>query len=322
MRNDQGGHSDFCNPHSAFKRMSRLTISTPADFSLAATVVSHGWYVMPPFRWDAGRGVLHRVEAFDGAGAFDIAIRHEGGKPVVESKRHFPPHPDVLRARLRRMLQLDLELGEFHALCEKRKSHRPVAEAKFGRLLCGSTLFEDAVKIIATTNTAWAQTVRMTTLLVEACGEPAASGARAFPTAGRVAAFGEAALREQCRMGYRAPYVRALAEGIVCGEIDLREIANATLATEELFKSYRKLPGIGPYGSAHLLAMDGRHDYIAIDTEFRAHVRRKHIRRGEPTDAEMLALYDRWGRWKYMGYWSELWFDLSRKVEAGKEKRK
>jgi len=302
--------------------MSRLTLPTPADFSLATTVVSHGWYVMPPFRWDADRGVLHRVEAFDGAGAFDISIRHDGGRLVVESKRDFAPYRDELRARLRRMLQLDLELGEFHALCEKRKSHRAVAETKFGRLLCGSTLFEDAVKIIATTNTAWGQTVRMTTLLVEACGEPSPSGAHAFPTPERVAAFGEAALRERCRMGYRAPYVRSLAEGIVSGEIDLGEIANATLATEELFKSYRRLPGIGPYGSAHLLAMDGRHDYIAIDTEFRAHVKRRHLRGAEASDADMLALYERWGRWKYMGYWSELWFDLSRKVEAGSEKRK
>jgi N-glycosylase/DNA lyase len=302
--------------------MSRLTLSAPTDFSFESTVVSHGWYVMPPFRWDAGRGVLHRTESFDGAGAIDLAIRFAGGKLVVDAKADLSPLRDELRARLRRMFQLHLELGEFHALCAKRKSHRAVAEARFGRLLCGSTLFEDAVKIIATTNTAWAQTVRMTTLLVEACGEPSASGSRAFPTPARVAELGEAALRERCRMGYRAPYVAALARGIVGGEIDLGAIADAALPTEALFKSYRRLPGIGPYGSAHLLAMDGRHDYIAVDTEFRAHVRRRHLRRGEPTDAEMLALYERWGRWKYMGYWSELWMDLARKVESVRRKRK
>jgi 3-methyladenine DNA glycosylase/8-oxoguanine DNA glycosylase len=301
--------------------MSRLTLNVPADFSLEATVVSHGWYVMPPFRWDASKCVLHRVESFDGAGALELSIRASEGKLVVESKRDLAPFRDELRARLRRMFQLDLELGEFHALCAKRKSHRAVAEAKFGRLLCGSTLFEDAVKIIATTNTAWAQTVRMVTLLVEACGEPSASGARAFPSPDRVAAFGEAALRERCRMGYRAPYVLTLAREIVSGELDLGEIANHALATEALFKSYRRLPGIGPYGSAHLLAMDGRHDYVAVDTEFRSFVRRRHFRGGEASDSEMLAIYERWGRWKYMGYWSELWLDLSRKVERGAKKR-
>lgn len=314
-------HSALRNPHFAFT-MSRLTIAAPADFSLESTVVSHGWYVMPPFRWDAERGVLHRIESFEGVGAIEISIRFDSGKLVVESKRNIAPLREELRTRIRRMLQLDLQLGEFHALCGKRKSHRAVVEAKFGRLLCGSTLFEDAVKIVATTNTVWAQTVRMVTLLVEACGEPSASGGRAFPIPAQVAAFGESELRERCRMGYRAPYVRALAEGIVSGELDLAEIANGALSTEELFKSYRRLPGIGPYGSAHLLAMDGRHDRIAVDTEFRAHVRRRHLRGAEASDNEMLALYERWGRWKYMGYWSELWFDLRRKVESGGTKRK
>ncbi len=300
--------------------MKRLTLATPPDFSLAATVVSHGWYVLPPFRWDAGRNQLHRVEWFDGEGAFELVIRHDG-RLVVESKRNLTPVRDALRARLRRTFQLDLELGEFHALCRKRKSHRPVADAKFGRLLCGGTLFEDAVKIVATTNTAWSQTIRMVTRLVEACGEPSESGERAFPTPAQVATLGDAALRESCRMGYRAPYVHALADGIVRGELDLSAISNRALPTAELFKSYRRLPGIGPYGSAHLLAMDGRHDYIAIDTEFRSFVRRRHFRGEETSDAEMLAVYERWGRWKYMGYWSELWMDLSRKVGNGGESR-
>ncbi|MGK2859409.1 MAG: DNA-3-methyladenine glycosylase family protein [Thermoanaerobaculia bacterium] len=300
--------------------MTRLTIATPPDFSLEATVVSHGWYVLPPFRWDARSGRLHRVEWFDGAGAFELTIRHDG-RLVVESKPDLSPVRDELRARLRRMFQLELELGSFHALCQKRKSHRPVADAKFGRLLCGSTLFEDAVKIIATTNTAWGQTVRMVTQIVDACGGQTDSGSRAFPTPAQIAALGDAALRQRCRLGYRAPYVHALADGVASGTLDLREIANPALTTEELFKSYRRLPGIGPYGAAHLLAMDGRHDYIAVDTEFRSFVRRRHFRGVETSDADMLAVYERWGKWRYMGYWSELWLDLSRKVEKNEEKR-
>jgi 3-methyladenine DNA glycosylase/8-oxoguanine DNA glycosylase len=276
---------------------------------------------LPPFRWDAERERLHRVEWFEGAGAFDLVIRHDG-RLIVESACDLAPVRDALRARLRRMFQLDLELGEFHRLCTKRRSHRPVADAKFGRLLCGSTLFEDAVKIVATTNTAWSQTVRMVTLLVEACGGASASGTRAYPTPAQVASLGDAALRERCRLGYRAPYVHALATGIASGTLDLGEIADATLPTEALFKSYRRLPGIGPYGSAHLLAMDGRHDYIAVDTEFRSFVRRRHFQGAETEDAEMLAVYERWGRWKYMGYWSELWLDLVRRVEKERAERK
>ena len=74
-----------------------------------------------------------------------------------------------------------------------------------------------------------------------------------------------------------------------------------------LFQSYRSLPGIGPYGAAHLLAMDGRHDFFAVDSEFRRFVRETHHRGRKVGDAAMLRRYARWGRWKYLAYWSELW---------------
>ena len=50
-------------------------------------------------------------------------------------------------------------------MARQSPAHMWVVEARFGRLLCGSTLFEDVVKIIATTNTTWQQTKRMVELL-------------------------------------------------------------------------------------------------------------------------------------------------------------
>jgi endonuclease III len=74
-----------------------------------------------------------------------------------------------------------------------------------------------------------------------------------------------------------------------------------------LFRSYRELPGIGPYGAAHLLAMDGRHDFIAVDTEFRRFVRERYHGGRAVSDKTMLRRYAKWGRWKYLAYWSEIW---------------
>ena len=82
-------------------------------------------------------------------------------------------------------------------------------------------------------------------------------------------------------------------------------------STEELFKSYRTLPGIGPYGAAHLLAMDGRHDFIAVDTEFRRFVRERYHKGRAVSDKTMLRRYSKWGRWKYLAYWSELWNEVA-----------
>ena len=86
----------------------------------------------------------------------------------------------------------------------------------------------------------------------------------------------------------------------------IRALAEVDLQKGEL-KDYLRLPGIGPYGAAHLLAMDGRHDLIAVDTEFRRFVRERYHGGRKVSDATMLRRYAKWGRWKYLAYWSELW---------------
>jgi 3-methyladenine DNA glycosylase/8-oxoguanine DNA glycosylase len=220
-----------------------------------------------------------------------------------------------LRAKLTRMFQLGLDLGDFVAIARGSEPHAWVEGAGFGRLLCGSTLFEDVVKIILTTNTMWRQTMRMAELLVGKCGPRTKSGAAAFPGPADVARFSAAELQEECRLGYRAKSIHALASGIVDGSIDLRAIADPRQATEELFASYRELPGIGPYGAAHLLAMDGRHDFIAVDTEFRRFVRDRYHGGRAVSERTMLRRYAQWGRWKYLAYWSELWGSVADELE-------
>jgi len=128
-------------------------------------VTSHGWYRLAPFRWDADAGVLRRKEVL-AAGIFDLEIvqrrrrLHVTGAPLTEE----------LQQRITRMLQLDVDVAEFAAMAASSERHAWVAEARFGRLLCGTTIWEDAVKIICTTNTTWGQTVRMVGLLVDKCG--------------------------------------------------------------------------------------------------------------------------------------------------------
>jgi N-glycosylase/DNA lyase len=294
-------------------RPTPFTLSLPPVFSLPETVVSHGWYRLPPFRWDEASGTLERTELLDGAGAVDVAFRARK-RLTISSTADLSPFRDEIATRVNRMLQLHVDLEPFHRMCLRRRSHRLVAERAFGRLLCSTSLFEDAVKIVLTTNTTWAQTVRMATLLVDRLGSAAPSGSRAFPSPAQVAATTERVLREECRLGYRAAYVLAMARGIVNGSIDLERISDPAQETDQLFKSYRLLPGIGPYGSAHLLAMDGRHDHIAVDTEFRSFVRRAYLNGSDASDREMLAIYEKWGRWKYLGYWSELWLEIAGKV--------
>jgi len=279
-----------------------MKIAVPSGFSFPWTVESHGWYHLEPFHWSAGEGVLRRAEVLGGKAA-DLTIRADDGALVVTGA----PDSRELRSKLTRMFQLHLDTAEFVTMARRSPAHAWVEEAGFGRLLCGSTLFEDIVKIIATTNTTWAQTVRMTALLADKCGARTRSGRAAFPGPEAVARLTAEELQAHCRLGYRAKSIHALATGIVSGTIDLERLAAPAQSTAELFRSYGSLPGIGPYGAAHLLAMDGRHDFIAVDTEFRRFVRERYHQGRNVSDATMLRRYARWGRWKYLGYWSELW---------------
>jgi 3-methyladenine DNA glycosylase/8-oxoguanine DNA glycosylase len=295
-----------------------VRIPTPSKFNFAQTVVSHGWYHLAPFRWDAAAKTLHRIELLAGR-PLALAITHTRGALEVSGARD----SGELRTKLTRMFQLDVELSEFLERTRSSPVHAWVEPAGFGRLLCGATPFEDAVKIILTTNTMWRQTVRMNELLVQFCGaglkpkssrateggghhtEPGA--AHAFPRAEEVVRFDAETLQRECRLGYRAKSIVILAQGIVSGGIDLASVGDRRQTTAELFASYRTLPGIGPYGAAHLLAMDGRHDFIAVDTEFRRFVRERYHGGRKVADATLLRRYAKWGRWKYLAYWAELW---------------
>jgi 3-methyladenine DNA glycosylase/8-oxoguanine DNA glycosylase len=274
----------------------RVRIEVPAGFNFTSTVESHGWYLLAPFRWSRPDKTLRRVEILGGKPC-EIAISFDG-----EAIRVTAEDTPELRARIARMFQLNVDMTEFIAVARQSPDHIWIEKAGFGRLLCGSTLFEDIVKIITTTNTTWRQTMRMVELLVEKCGR-----GRAFPEPKGVVRFSPDDLQRDCRLGYRAKSIHALATGIVDGSINLKDIADPSQTTEELFESYRELPGIGPYGAAHLLAMDGRHDVIAVDSEFRRYVRETHHKGRRVSDKTMLRRYKKWGRWKYLAYWSELW---------------
>jgi 3-methyladenine DNA glycosylase/8-oxoguanine DNA glycosylase len=275
-------------------------IALPPHFAFRQTVESHGWFRLAPFRWSEEKGVLCRKEALP-EGVVDLEIEVRRGKLVI---RGAAPSEELTR-RITRMLQLDVDTSEFAEMARESERHAWVAESGFGRLLCGTTIWEDSVKIIATTNTMWSQTVRMVELLVGKCGRDGA-----FPTPREVIRFSEEELQRDCRLGYRAKSVHALATKIASGEIDLPALADRTLPTPALFKNYLTLPGIGPYGAAHLLAMDGRHDFIAVDSEFRRFVRDTYHRGRRVSDAAMLRRYNKWGRWKYLAYWSELWSEV------------
>ena len=165
------------------------SIPVPPEFNFASTVVSHGWYLLAPFRWSRAEQTLYRPEILEGKVR---QLKISGGQPprLPGQRRAAVLHVEgagdssELQRKLTRMFQLDVDMSDFFLVARESPAHEWVVSAGFGRLLCGSTLFEDVVKIITTTNTTWRQTMRMAELIVSKCGregafpEPISLGAR------------------------------------------------------------------------------------------------------------------------------------------------
>ena len=73
--------------------------------------------------------------------------------------------------------------------------------------------------------------------------------------------------RDTVRAGYRSAYLHALASGVVAGTFDVEALgAESELSDDEVAAHLLALPGIGPYGAAHLMMLLGRHSRLILDS--------------------------------------------------------
>ncbi|MDX1660512.1 MAG: hypothetical protein R3326_01865, partial [Gemmatimonadota bacterium] len=171
-------------------------------------------------------------------------------------------------------------------------------------LLRSPTVFEDLVKVLATTNTTWSGTVAMVDRLVEIAGTKGT-----FPRPGEIVAVGVDRLRDEARWGYRAEYLDALARAVAGGTVDPESWRSSEAPTDEIAARIRSLAGFGPYATAQTLALVGRYDRIGVDTVFRDFVARRHFADAPepPSDRRMVEVYEPWGEWRALAYWFEMW---------------
>lgn len=206
-----------------------------------------------------------------------------------------------LTAAVRQILNLDEDLSEFYAFVADDPDLSWTA-AGAGRMLRTPTVFEAAVKTICTTNVAWSATVRMVNALVDNLGERAASGAHAFPTAAAMASVPESFYRETVRAGYRSAYLHALASGVAAGTFEVEELGlQADLTDDEVAARLLVLPGIGPYGAAHLMMLLGRHSRLILDSWTRPKYARVNGRKA--SDATVERRFRRYGRYSGLAFW-------------------
>ncbi|MCX6023740.1 MAG: Fe-S cluster assembly protein HesB [Chloroflexi bacterium] len=276
-----------------------FVLPTASHFDLAETVDAYGPVQLPPWRWDGEAQTLWRAERFDDGGVGLLSIAQSGAQPLVTVHREGVSQEEAAR-RATWLLQAELHFDAFHDLCRSHPALVPIAERRLGRMLRSATLFEDAVKAVCWTNITWPQAVKATQKLGELGDLVPGGDLRAFPTPAQIAAAGEPYLRDVCRLGYRAPYLVALAEGAASGALDFEGLtrSSADLPTPALMKRLKALRGVGPASATYLLATLGRYDVVYVDSSVLAYFMR-HITDGrKPTEREVRDLFAPYGEWR------------------------
>jgi 3-methyladenine DNA glycosylase/8-oxoguanine DNA glycosylase len=311
---------------------SELFIHPQPPFHFGFTAYSHGWVVLAPNAWDEQRQAVQRLQRLRSGSIVRLDIT--GSRSVEEPQinvqvRHVDPLAASDRAEIvaavRHMFRADEDLSAFYSLCQARGGRWAKLAQGLGRLLRSPTLFEDICKTILTTNIQWGGTKRMVRELVEAFGEPYRDDSvhrddepdrmqKAFPTPEAIAAVPRDRFTESVRLGYRGPYVHELAVRVASGDLDLASFWTLDIPTPALKKKLLAIKGVGNYAAATLLMILGRYDELAVDTVFRRFVRQKYFGGERPSDDQARAVYDAWGKWKYLAYWFDIWEGFEEKL--------
>ena len=202
------------------------------------------------------------------------------------------PSRDAILATVGRALSWDWDHAPFCALAASVApgAARQIAGGA-GRLLRGTSFYEDFVKTVCTINTSWAGTRKMTENLV------ARLGRGLFPTPRQILRAGEAKLREICRLGFRAPVLIGCTERLLAdGAIDARGHG----AADALHYDYLvALKGIGPYAAAHCRVL--LHDFsrLPVDSVVSAHLRDA---LSLTSEAAIEAHFAPWGDYRFLAY--------------------
>lgn len=298
------------------RKICRIKLVSP--FRLSTVARSHGWYELPPFRFDAEK--IELTATIDhGERIVDIAITQPSAMEVsiaIASDQpwaRFKAAP-IVRA-VERILDLDADLIDFWRMTSRDPNLSWVERHAAGRMLRGATLFEDLMKILLTTNCSWGLTRAMCGAMVGVLGPIGPSGHRAFPGAAIVAGEKESFFRDVVKTGYRARAVRELAQRTAAGEFDEVEAEIARGRQDAVRKSLASIRGFGPYATGLTLRLLGVRSEMALDSWCRERIRRLWGRKKAPTDRAIERAFGGYGEDRGLALWLTLTADWHEAVE-------
>ena len=284
-----------------------LQIPTPRTFSFRRTVASHGWYQLAPFALDTKKWELSRVIDLGERPPVTIFLTGRKNHVRVTTARPLPKRDANLVLRdARHILRLDDDLSEFYLATDSDPEFVWVAEQGAGRLLRSPTVFEDLVKMMCTTNCSWALTLKMVNGLVGNLGRETEDGRRTFPTPAAMASMPVKFFVDEVRAGYRAPYLKELADRVASGELNVEAWLKSDLPTSELAKQIKGVKGAGDYAAENLLKLLGRYDGLALDSWTRAKFFEIRNNGRKANDKKIARYYSRFKHWRGLALWCDV----------------
>ena len=274
----------------------------PVDF--ARTIVSHGVAELPPNRVELAARTFETTLPMQ-RGARTVRITASGKMLHVEAVAGTvgAQARNALTQTVAHIFRLDEDLSHFYTLVGEDGGLSWCVEGA-GRMLRSPTVFEDVVKTICTTNTAWSGTRKMTAALVDNLGREAPGGRRTFPTPAAMAAADDQFYKDVIRAGYRGPYLKALATDVAEGTLDLEELNDPDLADDEVAARLLELPGVGPYAAAHVMLTSlGHYSRLVLDSWTRPTYGKLSGARGALKDATIERRFKRYGEWAGLAFW-------------------
>jgi 3-methyladenine DNA glycosylase/8-oxoguanine DNA glycosylase len=284
-----------------------ITIATPPEFNFKRTVISHGWCQLLPFQFDEERWELTRALDLKTTRPATIRVRANKRSVVIDTPVRLSQAATKQVVRdVRHMLRLDDDIAEFYSLLVDDDEFNWIPAQGAGRLLRSPTVFEDLVKMICTTNCSWALTKKMVTGLVDNLGRESSGGQRTFPTPEAMALMPVKFYVNEVRAGYRAQYLKELADRVASGRLDVAAWLGSPLSTAELTKEMRGVKGVGPYAAENLLKLLGRYDGLALDSWTRAKFFTVRNNGRKTADKKIARYYSRFKHWRGLALWCDM----------------
>jgi 3-methyladenine DNA glycosylase/8-oxoguanine DNA glycosylase len=293
--------------------MMQLSIATTRSFNFKRTMISHGWSELLPFEFDRNNWTLSRV--IDLGNTTPVLVRVSGTKRELRintSSRLSKGAREKVVRDVRHMFRLDDDMGPFYRAMSADPDFSWIADQGAGRMLRSPTVFEDLVKMICTTNCSWALTEKMVTGLVESLGRESKDGRRTFPTPEAMALMPLKFYVNEVRAGYRAAYLKELADRVASGELNVGEWLKSDLPTSDLIKKMKGVKGVGDYAAENLLKLVGRYDGLALDSWTRAKFIRVRNKGRPASDKKIARFYSRFNSWRGLALWCDMtrdWMD-------------